>query len=191
MINKNICPKDLAKIGIVLVVLIIIVIALFNFLTQKSNIEYQKNDEQNPSTSQIQVHVAGEVNKPGVYKLDVDSRIIDAINAAGGFTNNADQSSLNLAKNAEDGEQILIKSTINTTTDQNSDNAGAQNNGKVNINTADLTQLQSLSGVGPATAQKIIDYRNANGKFKSIEEIKNVSGIGEKTYAKFSNMICV
>lgn len=191
MINKNICPKDLAKIGIVLVVLIIIVIALFNFLTQKSNIEYQKNDEQNPSTAQIQVHVAGEVNKPGVYKLDVDSRIIDAINAAGGFTNNADQSSLNLAKNAEDGEQILIKSTINTTTDQNSDNAGAQNNGKVNINTADLTQLQSLSGVGPATAQKIIDYRNANGKFKSIEEIKNVSGIGEKTYAKFSNMICV
>ena len=65
------------------------------------------------------------------------------------------------------------------------------NNGKVNINTADLTTLQTLNGVGPSTAQKIIDYRNANGKFKSIDDLKKISGIGEKTFAKFKDQICV
>ena len=69
--------------------------------------------------------------------------------------------------------------------------SGTSADGKVNINTADLATLQTLSGVGPSTAQKIIDYRTANGKFKTIEDIKKVSGIGEKTFAKFKDKICV
>lgn len=108
--------------------------------------------------------------------------------AAGGFTKNADQNSLNLAKTLEDGEQVMIPAIGGTSSGAE---ASGSSNGKVNINTADLATLETLSGVGPATAQKIIDYRNAHGKFKSIEEIKKVSGIGEKTYEKFKDKICV
>ena len=94
-----------------------------------------------------------------------------------------------MAKQLEDGEQILIPAIGGGSSDASG--ASGTNNGKVNINTADLTTLQTLSGVGPATAQKIIDYRTANGKFKTIEDIKKVSGIGEKTFEKFKDKICV
>lgn len=128
--------------------------------------------------------------KPGLYKLEDGARVNDAIEVAGGFTENADKDSLNLAKVLEDGEQIMIPSKGGGSSEAGS-SASQTNNGKVNINTADLTTLQTLNGVGPATAQKIIDYRTANGKFKTIEDLKKVSGIGEKTFAKFKDQICV
>lgn len=128
--------------------------------------------------------------KPGLYKLEDGARVNDAIQAAGGFTENADKDSLNLAKLIEDGEQIMIPSKDGGSSEAGS-SSSQTNNGKVNINTADLSTLQTLNGVGPATAQKIIDYRTANGKFKTIEDLKKVSGIGEKTFAKFKDQICV
>ena len=108
---------------------------------------------------------------------------------AGGFTDKADKSSLNLAKQLEDGEQILIPDI--GASSGGSVSGSMSSDGKININTADLAALQTLSGVGPATAQKIIDYRTANGKFKTIEDIKKVSGIGDKTFQKFKDKICV
>ena len=173
----NIDKKKLAGIGVVILIFIIIIYTLVTNLPINEQVEIEQNNE--PAI--LQVHVSGAVVNPGVYKLETGSRIIDAINAAGGFTSEAVQDNLNLAKPVEDGEQIKV-----------STNTPAQiNNGKININTADLSQLQSLNGVGPSTAQKIIDYRNANGSFKTIEDLKKVSGIGDKTYAKFADKICV
>ncbi|MDO5329690.1 MAG: ComEA family DNA-binding protein [Coriobacteriia bacterium] len=180
----NIDNKKLIGIGIVILIIGVIIFSLITTFSSGTTTKVEHNDEPKEA-SQIQVHVAGAVAKPGVYKLAQGSRIMDAINAAGGFTSEANQTSLNLAKTVEDGEQILIETNTAQTPQTSNDN------GKVNINTADLSQLQTLSGVGPATAQKIIDYRSANGKFKSIEDLKKVSGIGDKTYEKFKDKICV
>lgn len=181
--------KKLATIGIVILIAIISCFAIFKFIFGASSVSVETGEaEADEVVSEIQVHVAGEVNKPGLYKLEDGSRVWDAVQVAGGFTKNADQNSLNLAKTLEDGEQVMIPAIGATST---GGEASGSNNGKVNINTADLATLETLSGVGPATAQKIIDYRNAHGKFKSIEEIKKVSGIGDKTYEKFKDKICV
>lgn len=190
-IKTQMGTKKLAAIGLCALIVIIAAVAIFNYINNSNSVKIENSEASadNAITSQIQVHVAGEVNKPGVYKLDEGSRIMDAVNAAGGFTDKADKNSLNLAKVLEDGEQIMINSTDSAS--QNTTQGSANNNGKININTADLSQLQTLNGVGPSTAQKIIDYRNANGKFKAIEDIKKVSGIGDKTYEKFKDQICV
>lgn len=190
-IKKFINNKKLIKYGMIILIAGILCIALFNFINIKSNINVEKvnTDNNNQESEEIQVHVTGEVNKPGLYKINKDSRLWDAIMAAGGFSANADQNSINLAKTVEDGEQIIINSKEPAQVTQN--NTETTTNGKININTADSTALQTLSGVGPSTAQKIIDYRTQNGKFKSIDDLKKISGIGEKTFEKFKDKICV
>lgn len=168
-----------------------VIIALFNFFSGTNSVSVEASEASTEEVnSEIQVHIAGEVKKPGLYKLADGARINDAVEAAGGFTDNADKDSLNLAKVVEDGEQIVVPAKGGGEAGAGT-SSSAQNNGKVNINTADLTTLQTLSGVGPSTAQKIIDYRTANGKFKSIEDLKKVSGIGDKTFEKFKDKICV
>lgn len=177
--------------GLILLVVAIIIIALFNFFTGSNSISVEASEGSPEDVhAEIQVHVGGEVVTPGLYKLEDGARINDAIQAAGGFTENANKDSLNLAKILEDGEQLVIPSKSGTSA-EGGGASSSTNNGKVNINTADLATLQTLSGVGPATAQKIIDFRTANGKFKSIEDIKKVSGIGDKTFEKFKDQICV
>lgn len=189
--SKKFDTKRIATLGIVILVALIIVIALFNFFSGSNSISVEASEDSFEQTqSEIKVHVAGEVKKPGLYKLEEGARINDAVDAAGGFTDNADKDSLNLAKLVEDGEQIMIPAKGGAESTAGS-SSSATNNGKVNINTADLATLQTLNGVGPSTAQKIIDYRNANGKFKSIDDLKKISGIGEKTFAKFKDQICV
>lgn len=153
----------------------------------------------------VVVHVIGEVNNPGVVTLPEGSRIIDAINKAGGKTEEADLSKINLAYIVEDGTQIYIP-RINENLNEVSlisDGAGVgvivtdsnveenEVNTKVNINTASKEKLETLPGVGETTAQKIIDYREANGKFKTIEDIKNVSGIGDAKYESLKDKITV
>jgi len=152
----------------------------------------------------IYVDIGGAVNEPQLAQLPKGSRIEDAIVAAGGLTDAADISSINRAEFLEDGEKVYIPERI-TDEEGNADVSGVTAdvsgapaglsggtaNGKVNINTADSTQLQQLSGVGPATAQKIIDYRSSNGRFRSIEDIKNVSGIGDKTFEKLKDYITI
>jgi len=141
----------------------------------------------------IVVHVIGEVKKPGVIKLKEGSRIIDAINKCGGQTEEADLSKINLAYVLDDGSQIYIprvKEDIQNTTIMKTEagnnvivnnvtQGDNEKNIKVNLNTATLEKLMTLPGVGESTAQKILEYRNKNKKFKSIDELKNVSGIGE------------
>lgn len=150
----------------------------------------------------IFVHVVGSVQAPGMVELEAGQRVSDAVQAAGGFTSEADQLSVNLARQVEDGEQIVVGSVQESTgssssgqssssSEQSSETGTSAASGKVNINTATVEQLTTLKGVGEATAQKIIDYRQQNGSFKKIEDLKNVSGIGDKRYAALKDSITV
>jgi competence protein ComEA len=151
-------------------------------------------------SGEIIVDVGGAVVTPGVYTLVSGSRVFEAIESAGGLTDEADTKDINQAAEMADGDRIYVPShkEVKDGYVGGSDSGLQASSGsipggssKVNINTADSTGLQVLSGVGPATAEKIIDYRNSNGKFTSIEKLKNVSGIGEKTYLKLKDHICV
>ena len=139
----------------------------------------------------IVVHICGCVNKEGVIELNKNSRIADAIEMAGGLNNDADISQINLAYILEDGMKITIPNK-NEKKENNNENSNVivennikENNKKdniININNATQSQLETLPGIGPSIAIKIINYRNEHGKFKSINDIKNVNGIGEGGY---------
>lgn len=153
-------------------------------------------EEMETSKESIFVDIGGEVANPMVAELEEGSRVEDAIRAAGGVTANADLTEINRAAFVEDGEKIYIPSLLvaENETYVAAGGAGAAatySDGKVNINTADSLELQELNGVGPATAEKIIDYREEYGRFQSIEDLKNVSGIGDKTFEKLKDDIKV
>ena len=152
-----------------------------------------------PTPSPVQVHIAGAVVRPGVYDLEKDSRVLDAVEAAGGFVAEADKNGLNLAARVEDGERLDIpyvagyvpgegEGFVVITEGTPSSVLGSD---LVNINTASLDELDKLPGIGPTTAQKIIDYRNKNGPFARIEDIVNVSGIGSATYEEIKDLLTV
>lgn len=162
------------------------------------------------STSQpvrLSVHVVGEVANPGLYEVDAGSRVQAAIDAAGGFTNDANQGSVNLAREIVDGEQIVVASKSASaagaagagsagsaaTASSGASGAGSSSapGGLVNINTADIAGLSSLSGIGEATAKKIIADREKNGPFKTTKDITRVSGIGDKKYEAIKDSITV
>ena len=151
------------------------------------------------------VHVTGAVKNPGIVKLKEGSRIEDAIEAAGGLTENADISDVNLAYILEDGIKLRIPSTSDetiTNTDILIENNGENiieetntstnnSNGSININKATEAELDTLPGIGPSLASKIVEYREQNGKFSTIEDIKNVTGIGESKYESIKDFICI
>lgn len=145
----------------------------------------------------IFVDIAGAVASPSVIELPEGSRVFEAIEQAGGLTKDADTRCTNLAEVLTDGQKLYIptKKELEDNPAGPSgiidSNTGTSHTALININTADSSTLQQLSGVGPATAEKIISYRNENGKFKAIEDIKNVSGIGDKTFEKFKNKITI
>ena len=155
--------------------------------------------------SDVYVDIGGAVKEPKLAKLPSGSRVEDAINEAGGLAPKADISQINRAEQLVDGQKIYIpqKGEIvggagvsgegTSGSDPVSGSAGAAvgAGGKININTADLTQLQTITGIGPVTAQKIIDHRTQNGRFSTIEDIKNVSGIGDKTFENMKEQITV
>jgi len=133
-------------------------------------------------SSEIYVHVAGEVKKPGLYALSIGSRVEDAIELAGGMTKSAFEQSVNLARMVSDGEQIVVldKSRVST--------AGADAE-FISLNSATTEQLESLPGVGPAMAARIIEHRESIGSFSYLTQLKDVSGIGDKLYAKISQAL--
>lgn len=127
-----------------------------------------------------------------VVELEEGSRIQDAIEAAGGLTENADLDGINRAAFVNDGDKILIPSVEEGGFPyEEGAIQDSYGDGRININTADSGQLQEITGVGPVTAEKIISYREENGRFDSIEDIKNVSGIGDKTFEKMKDEIKV
>ncbi|MDR3127804.1 MAG: helix-hairpin-helix domain-containing protein [Bifidobacteriaceae bacterium] len=147
------------------------------------------------TNSKLFIDIQGEINKPGVYELDVGSRVSDVIKLADGLKKSADASTINQARKLTDGEQIYIpkintSQTDNSNLNQNPNNQTLSNSvSGININTATITELDTLNGIGPAIAQRIIDYRTQNGSFSNIDEIKNVKGIGDAIFDKIKDQI--
>ncbi|MDD4584083.1 MAG: helix-hairpin-helix domain-containing protein [Eubacteriales bacterium] len=141
----------------------------------------------------IVVDVAGEVNNPSVYILPQGSRVYECIEAAGGLTKDADTRNTNLAALLTDGIKLYIPNQKEAEEIEKKigSSSAAKKSNVVNINTAGSEELQQLPGVGPATAEKIINYRDEYGRFNRKEDLKNVSGIGEKTFEKIKNRITV
>ena len=142
--------------------------------------------------SSIHVHVCGAVKKPGVYELSVDASICDAISAAGGLKKKAADSDINQAQLLSDGEQVCIPYKTakkqDTITETSSDTTKQS---KINLNTATSEELQTLPGIGVSKADSILQYRQENGKFSSIEEIKNITGNKDGVYSKIEAYITV
>ena len=122
----------------------------------------------------LYVHVVGEVASPGMYQLPVGARLVDAVFAAGGLTEDADNASVNLARKLTDGEQIIVFSIS-----QEGQSPGTNSSGLISLNRAGDKELEELPGIGPALAGRIIAWREANGGFKSVQDLLKVSGIGE------------
>ncbi len=161
-----------------------------DIVVEDYNGEIKQTEEQ--GDVDIYVDIGGCVYNPGVYKVKAGTRLFQVIDKAGGLTSDADINSINQAEEVYDGQKILIYSNA-TDEEMSSIFQSNQNesNGKININKADSTQLQEIPGVGPATAQKIIEHRETNGRFQSIDDIKNVNGIGEKTFQNLKDYITV
>ena len=136
------------------------------------------------------VHVVGEVVNPGIYMVESTSRLFDAIFAAGGFTELADQSSVNLAREVSDGEQVIVLpvGASNSQTTRSETSAGRVEP-LVSINRASQVELESLPGVGPTLAGRMIDWRTANGGFKRKEDLLKVTGIGQKLFASMKDKL--
>ncbi len=154
--------------------------------------------EETKSSGDIFVHVVGEVNAPGIVKVPEGTRLYNVIEKAGGMTKNAQTDYLNLADTVKDGQQIRViskkeyKKLRKKSSKESPDESqgGSNKSGLININTATAEDLQTLSGIGEVRAKAIVEYRTQNGSFSKIEDIKNVSGIGDATFNNIKSQIC-
>ena len=205
--------KDNKKILIILLIIPLLIGGLIYFfrLDNKDNedITYIETTTKlvEETKANNYVDVKGSVKKPGVYEFKENDRVIDAIKLAGGLTKNADTSNINLSKKLKSEMVIVIntkselKNNNNLTCDavctrevievNNCIETENKTNNKININTADINKLTELDGIGESKAKTIIEYRTTNGLFKNIEDIKNISGIGESLYNKIKDKITV
>lgn len=204
-LNRNI----LVSIIITTFLLSALVYNLLYINNKKNEIIQEVSEEENFEEEEIikeeekiiYVHIAGAVNNPGLYALPEGARVNDLVIEAGGLLDEADLTEINLAYILNDatkvtipkkGEGIKKDSIISNKISYISGNTSKSNTlGKININTATVSELNTLTGIGEATANKIIEYRNNNNGFKSIEELKNVSGIGDLKYAKIKDHITI
>ena len=145
----------------------------------------------------ITVYVTGAVNRPGVVTLKEGARIADAVNSCGGVLPTGDAERINMAQVLKDGQKVQVPEKAQGAKAAAADKSKAAKAGSpvegalVNINTADLQALDALPGIGPSTAQKIIDYRETEGAFQDIADLKKIKGIGESKFAKLKDKICI
>lgn len=202
------------KIIFIIIIISGIIYGIFNYFTQNKNKENLENisqdiiinnqtentTEENNNQEKIVIHITGAICNEGIYELEENSRIADAVKMAGGLKEDADLKQINLAYVLEDGMKINIPSKNESTSEASNntesyitkENLNSSNNAKtskVNINSATQTELETLPGIGPSTALKIINYRKEKGKFNKIEDIKNVNGIGENKFNKIKEFI--
>ena len=192
-------------IGLAAIMIMVAVVAgsnIFDTATAStfeiSHEDLAENSESSSSQPEtVFVHVSGCVKEPGLVELAKGDRVADAIKAAGGFNEEARIDSVNLARVLQDGEQVIVagideRGQQDAANPQVTQTPTAENGSPlVNINAATAAELQSLPGIGPTTAQKIVSDRDANGPFSSVEDLTRVSGIGDKKLAAISDLICV
>lgn len=208
----NLSKKQLLiYIGIGGIVIFVIIYYIYsNTYTSYEQFEIISEEEETKTTQNVEnieenivIHIAGEIKKPGIVRTKEGARIADIIEEAGGLTEQADITNVNLAYIIEDGQKI----TIPTKNEENNKEYISNENGEgviqlesqqtsnqnkiININKANKEELQQLQGIGESTAEKIIEYRNQNGNFKQIEDLKNVPGIGETKFETIREMIKV
>lgn len=197
------------KIPIILIILCIVICIVIYFFTNDKSDDFNLSsdlyitnsiEEIQPEDKEIIIHIDGEIINPGIVSLPIGSRISDAITASGGATEQADLSKINLAYELCDGQKIYVPSILDEdeiTYIQNDAGSNvlipdiSSNSTLVNINTATQAELEALPGIGASTAYKIINYRKENGKFKQIEDIMNVNGIGESKFNNIKKYICI
>lgn len=158
-----------------------------------------KKEENNITNKEITVYVSGAVNKPGIVTLNEGDRLATAVEKVGGTTQKADLNGINMAIKLKDEMHYIIPrigdvvkdSASEVISDDNFNQDESSKTSQININTATIEELDKLPGVGEATANKIVNHRSESGEFKSIEEIKNVNGIGDKKFEEMKNLICV
>lgn len=199
-INKN---KGFLIIGGSTIILILVLFLVFGKSPEEELlwevVDSSSTHELEGSTSVVEgmtilVDIKGEIKKPGVYELSSDSRLNELILLAGGFTVAAEERQLNLAEKLSDQQMIYVpnKDEVNFSVEQiqsNDEKQTPSSTNLININTADLNELQQLTGIGPSKAQAIISYREENGLFQRLEDLLQVTGFGDKTFEKLKNMI--
>lgn len=196
-----------------ILIISILTVIVYQILTKKEDyiesntnsnilISYQENNrlKEENKTNKIVIYITGAVKNEGIYEIEENSRIADCIEESGGLTEEANIDNINLAYIVQDGMKIhipkkgentnnIIDNTNEYITKENDKETNKSD--KININTATQTELERLPGIGSSTATKIIDYRKQKGKFSSIEEIKEVNGIGENKYSKIKDLITI
>ena len=201
------------KITIILLLIVIIIgggIVLSKNINREDNFTINRASdisENNPVIEKefppLIIHITGAIKNPGVYQLKSTDRIVDAVKIAGGETEEANLDLINLAALLKDGQKIIVPyKTYNETGEETNTNtysnaesvyssSSVSTSAKININTANANMLQALTGIGPVLSERIIKYRNQNGFFGVIDDIKDVSGIGEKKFEGIKDLICV
>lgn len=198
--------KDYKTIGTITIGVIIFLFFIISYFSGGSS-ELNKNNEsifveenesmevitkkEEKESVKIVVDIKGEIKNPNIYWLEEGCIIEDLINVAGGITEEGDLSKINRAQKLNDHEVVIIPNINDKESEIESIIPSSNNENKVNINTASINELDTLSGIGPSKAEAIIKYREENGTFKSIEEIKNVTGIGEALFEKFKENITI
>lgn len=197
------------QIIIISVLLVVIIAGIFIYLYQNYSTDYSfleisestvNSEVSNVLEEKIVIHIAGQVANPGIVELKDGARIVEAIEAAGGVTSDANLEKINLAYVLEDGMKVYIPSIADE--DENnyvttgssgvsSNSSNATQTLKININTASVDDFSKIPGIGSSIASRIVEYRKENGKFSTIEDIKNVSGIGDAKFNNIKNYIYV
>jgi len=187
---KEIPKKYYMYIAIVLIIIILIIFIPIGETEEKIEFEPNTNIVHQDIPEYIYIDIKGQVQNPGVYKVTTNSRLFQLLNLAGGTTSKADTLAINLSLKLYDQQVVYIPSfddnypIISEVSDDSSQKV-------ININSASLQLLDTLPGIGPSTAQSIIEYRNEVGFFERIEDIMNVTGIGESTYNEIKDLITV
>ncbi len=189
---KEFIVKNKTYIIIVIIAVLSVSSVVIENINSKNKVEINNEVlEKDKYENKICAYIAGEVANPGVYYIEEGSRVNTLVDIAGGFTKEADIQDINLAEIVNDSDKIDIPKIANDEYDNTfNEEEGSSSSIKININTASLDELQSLNGIGEATAKKIIEYRQ-NSKFEKIEDILNVSGIGSSKYELIKEYICI
>jgi competence protein ComEA len=186
----------LTRVGLIVIALIAAVVAIyaiFQAIDERSAPPILIEDA--TTTIPVMVDVRGAVVRPGVYELPGGARLQDAVNAAGGLSPDADLSTINLARRLRDGEVLVIASlTLAANSEPAADGESSASQGsqlQINLNTASISELDLLPGIGEVTAQRIIDFREQNGPYRSVDDLVHVQGISTRTIEDLRGLVTV